>query len=109
MAAPSETPEEMEAALGERLRTLRLTRNLDQRTLAERAGVSLKTLRNLELGNGSSLSTLMRVLRALGREEWLHGVAPVATIHPLALNRQDAPRQRSSKRRGPAPTPGASG
>jgi len=109
MAAPNETPEEMEAALGERLRTLRLTRNLDQRILAERAGVSLKTLRSLELGNGSTLGTLMRVLRALGREEWLHSVAPVATIHPLALNRHDAPRQRSSKRRTPTAAHGTKG
>ncbi|WP_115228917.1 helix-turn-helix domain-containing protein [Iodobacter fluviatilis] len=36
--------------------------------VAERAGISLRTLRNIESGNGSSLNTLIRVLRVLGRK-----------------------------------------
>ena len=38
MAVVNLTPEEMEAALGDKLKALRLSRNLDQQTLAERAG-----------------------------------------------------------------------
>ena len=53
------TPKEMEADLGERLRTLRIHRNMEQTTVAERACISVRTLRNLETGNGSSLRTLV--------------------------------------------------
>lgn len=98
MTAPNLTPEEMELDLGEKLKALRLARNLDQKTLAERAGVSVRALRNLEAGQGSTLKTLVRVLRALGRQEWLNTVAPVATINPLLLTREAQPRQRASSR-----------
>jgi transcriptional regulator with XRE-family HTH domain len=86
----------MEAELGEKLKALRLSRNLDQKTLAERAGISPRALRSLEGGQGSSLKTLVSVLRALGRQAWLDSIAPVATINPLALTRQAQPRQRAS-------------
>lgn len=93
------TPAELEVELGERLKTLRIHRNLDQATLAERAGISPRTLRNLENGAGSSLRTLIQVVRALGRESWLDVIAPIPSINPLMLTRAAAPRQRASKPR----------
>ncbi|WP_432262657.1 helix-turn-helix transcriptional regulator [Cupriavidus sp. TMH.W2] len=93
----------MEAELGGHLRTYRIHRNLDQATLSERAGISLRALRNLESGNGSTLHTLIQVLRVLGRESWLDTIAPVPTINPLMLTRQAKPRQRASKPRGKKP------
>lgn len=95
----NQTPEEIEVALGENLRRLRINKNLEQKIVAERAGVSLRTLRNLESGNGSSLHTLIRVLRVLGRESWLATIAPIATIDPLMMTRYALPRQRASKPR----------
>lgn len=97
--AVHQTPEEVEALLGERLKTLRIHLNLDQVTLAERAGINVRTLRNLESGGGSSLRTLIQVVRALGREQWLETIAPVPTINPLMLTRTASPRQRASKPR----------
>jgi transcriptional regulator with XRE-family HTH domain len=88
----------METALGERLKQLRLSKRLDQITLAGRAGISEKALRNLESGAGSTLKTLLSVVRALGREDWLQTIAPVATINPLQLTRQAKPRQRAPRR-----------
>ena len=103
MAVVNLTPVEMEAALGDKLKALRLSRNLDQQTLAERAGVSVRALRSLESGQGSTLKTLVAVLRALGRQDWLNTIAPVATINPLALTREAQPRQRASRtRRAPS-------
>lgn len=93
------TPQEIETELGERLKKLRVHRNLDQTTLAARAGISVRTLRNLESGSGSSLHTLIQVVRALGREQWFETIAPVPTINPLMLTRTAAPRQRASKPR----------
>lgn len=93
------TPGEMEAEIGSYLRTYRIHRNIDQATLSERAGISVRALRNLEAGNGSSLRTLCTVLKALGREGWLDVIAPVPSINPLMLTRKAKPRQRASKPR----------
>ncbi|MFL6604440.1 MAG: helix-turn-helix domain-containing protein [Steroidobacteraceae bacterium] len=90
---------DLEAELGSKLRLLRLDRNLDQATLAQRAGVGLNSVKRLELGRGSTTGTLISVLRALGREEWLNMVAPVATINPLTMPRTAKPRQRAASRR----------
>ena len=94
-----QTSQELEISLGEQLRALRVNRNIDQKTLAERAGVSVRALRNLEGGAGTTVRTLVLVVRALGRQDWLHRVGPVATINPLMLNRAARPRQRASRPR----------
>lgn len=88
---------EMEARLGDRLRALRLERNLDQATLAGRAGVGINALKRLETGGGSTLKTLVGVLRALNRQEWLNTIAPVATINPLTVPRAGTERQRATR------------
>jgi hypothetical protein len=89
---------DLEAELGASLRALRLDRNLEQATLADRAGVSLNAVKRLESGRGSTTHTLISVLRALGREEWLKTVAPVATINPLTMPRSAKPRLRAGRR-----------
>ena len=89
---------EQEEQLGERLKLLRLNQNLNQITLAERAGISVGALKNLENGSGSTLKTLIAVLRTLGRQEWLSTIAPVATINPLNMPRASQQRQRASRK-----------
>ena len=103
----NQTTAELESSLGAKLKSLRLERNIDQQTLAERAGISLRALKNLEGGAGSTLKSLVSVLRALGRESWLNTVAPMATINPLTMTRKSEPRQRASRRRNTT-TPKAS-
>lgn len=98
VAKSSRTPAELALEVGGNLRTLRLLRDIDQKTLAERAGVSVRALKNLEGGAGSTLHTLICVVRALGQEDWLRAIAPVATVNPLAMTRQAAPRLRASRR-----------
>ncbi len=88
-----------ELKLGEDLRTLRLSKNLGQRVVAERAGVSEKAIRRLETGQGSTLSTLIAVVGVLGRDAWLDAIGPVASINPLHLSSRDSPRERASARR----------
>ena len=96
-----QTQAELESALGESLRALRLDRNIDQKTLAERAGISVRAVKNLEGGLGSTLKSLVAVLRALDREDWLKTIAPVATINPLTMPRGAQPRQRARRRTAP--------
>ena len=95
----NQTVDEMEAALGEKLKRLRLNKNLEQKTLAARAGVSVRALRNLEGGAGTTVKTLLSVVRALGRESWLETVAPIPTINPLTLTTRVTVRQRASCRK----------
>ena len=81
-------PNELQELLGERLKRLRLNRNLDQRTTAEKAGISEKALRNLESGRGSTVETLLRVLKALDYLRGLDMLAPEISVNPLDLLRQ---------------------
>jgi transcriptional regulator with XRE-family HTH domain len=48
--------------LGRRLREQRLARNLKQKDLADRAGVAVGTVKNLESKGLTSLETLIRVV-----------------------------------------------
>ncbi|MEJ1231449.1 MAG: helix-turn-helix transcriptional regulator [Galbitalea sp.] len=57
--------DEWEQRVGQQLRRLRLDAGLDQAGLAESAAVSVGAVRNLERGAGSTLKTLVRVVRAL--------------------------------------------
>ncbi len=91
-------PHELEHILGESLKALRLQKNIDRQTLCEQAGVSLTALRHLEGGQGASLKTLIRVVRALGRQDWLASIAPQVTINPLHMVRNQSTRKRASRR-----------
>lgn len=89
------TIEEFETDVGAQIKSLRLKQNIDRATLALRAGCSVSALKNLESGNGSTMRTLIVVVRALGREDWLRNVAPVATISPLSMLKAGHTRQRA--------------
>ena len=95
--------EEWLACIGEALRNLRLNRNLGQAEVATRAGVGRSAVQNLEAGRGT-LSTLVRVVRALGREDWLQLLAAQPTINPLHVMRNARKRRRASRKpRGESP------
>ncbi len=94
------TPDELAAQLGDSLKELRLQKNLDRKTLCERAGVSMNALRHLEAGQGATVKTLIRIVRALGRQDWFKGVSPKVSINPLHMVRNHSTRQRASRRTG---------
>ena len=54
--------------LGERIRSLRLQRNITQAALAESIGVSRPTMASLEKNGRGTIETLAATLYALGRE-----------------------------------------
>lgn len=90
---------ELEIQLGQHLRNLRLRQNVDQRLLAERAGVALNVVKNIESGKGSTVSSLIKVLRALGRADWINALAPTVSVSPLQMLKSKPARQRASQRR----------
>jgi transcriptional regulator with XRE-family HTH domain len=89
---------ELELLMGERLKAIRLGQNLDQKTVASRAGISVGALKNLEHGSGSTTKSLIAVVRTLGREAWLATIAPIATIDPLNLPKAASQRQRARRK-----------
>jgi transcriptional regulator with XRE-family HTH domain len=93
------TPDELEYSLGEDVKALRLQKNIDRRTLCARAGVSENALRNLEGGKGTTLKTLIRVMKALNREDWFSQAAPKASINPLYFIREKKQRQRARRKK----------
>ncbi|HVQ88636.1 MAG TPA: helix-turn-helix transcriptional regulator [Actinomycetes bacterium] len=96
------TTEDWEQALGRQARALRLRLGFTQRDLAERANVSLAALKNLESGRGSGVRTLVRVARALGREDWLADFAPAAAaVSPMQLLRARAGEHARERKRAP--------
>jgi transcriptional regulator with XRE-family HTH domain len=92
------TPDEWEAELGRQVRTLRLRQNIDQRQLADRAGIALNAVKHLEGGKGATLRSLARVLIALNRADWLRALAPTVSISPVQMLKARAPRRRASSR-----------
>jgi transcriptional regulator with XRE-family HTH domain len=91
--------------VGAAVRARRLADDVTQVELAERANVALASLKSLEAGEGATVRTLVRVVHALGADDWFDALAPVAVFNPLdvleAARRPSSrrPRQRASKRR----------
>lgn len=83
------------AILGRRLERHRIAADLTQAALAERAGVSKRTLERIEAGLGSELASLLRVLRALDLLGGVDALIPDLPASPLEeLKRKGRERRR---------------
>jgi transcriptional regulator with XRE-family HTH domain len=89
-----------ERRIGEQIRRARLFADVDQETLAARANISVGALRNLELGKGSRLVTLIGALRALGKDSWLDTLEPEVEPGPFDEVYGRREPQRASRRKG---------
>jgi transcriptional regulator with XRE-family HTH domain len=76
------TVQEWQVRVGEQIRAARLARDVDQARLAELANLSVFAISSLENGKGSSLSSLIAVVRALDLTDWLDHLAPTSTVSP---------------------------
>ena len=89
----------IERELGNRLKSLRLQRNITQKDLAEATTLSLNSIKSLESGRGK-LSTLIAVLRELGALDHLDSFIPEISISPMQLAKmQGRVRKRASGER----------
>lgn len=52
--------------IGEKLKAIRLRRNITQQSLAEASSISLSSVKKVEIGEIGSFDTLLRILRTLG-------------------------------------------
>ena len=101
---PFRTVEEWERQFGRAVRRVRQKQRLTQSELAERANISLSATKNLEHGAGSSLSSVVRVARALGRSEWLDSFGPAEPVFsPMEMlrNRGEASGAQRVRRAAP--------
>ncbi|MGH8337489.1 MAG: helix-turn-helix domain-containing protein [Gammaproteobacteria bacterium] len=93
--------------LGHRAQQQRVGLNLTQKQLAQKAGVSARTIERFEAGTPVQLDKLVRMLRALGLSDNLDQLIPQAGISPLQMVRSKSPvRQRAytAKSKGDADT-----
>lgn len=94
------TSQELSATLASRVRRLRLDRNWSRDTLADRAGVTVASLRRFETTGNASLELLLKVAHALDRLGELDGLFLPARARSLAeLEQQSAPPERKRGRR----------
>ena len=57
--------------IGEKLKAIRLKRNITQQSLAEAASISLSSVKKVENGEIGSFDTLLRILRTRGMLEFI--------------------------------------
>ena len=85
--------------LGTRLRAYRLQQNLPVEEVATRSGLSRNTIGNAEAGRDPRLSTLVRILRVLGRLDTLDAFLPPPSLSPMQLlQNKGRPRRRARRR-----------
>jgi transcriptional regulator with XRE-family HTH domain len=92
------TVDQIEALIGEKLRTYRLDKNLPQQAVASKAGISRGVLQRMESGQGTSLGAFIGVVKALQLEEWFDTLAPISAINPLLMV-EDQPRKRARRKK----------
>ncbi len=91
------TIQEWEVEIGTQVRAVRMLAGISQTDLAKRANVAVGAIAGLEAGRGSTLKTLVAVVRALDRTQWLEQLSPLISISPVQMLRdqqRNKPRQR---------------
>lgn len=88
MFEPTDTVDEILSGLGVRLAKHRLSRRLTQEELAQRAGLSKRTVERLEKATSNvRLSAFVAACQALGLTEGFDALVPAVELGPLALAR----------------------
>lgn len=80
----SDSPEYIATMLGERLKRLRLNKDMTQVEISEKAWVSRRTVLNAEKGD-VRLSDLIAILRALDMLDNLNSFLPEVPFSPIQL------------------------
>ena len=92
------TVETISAELVRRIVQKRLDFGWTQSKAAEQAGIAIRTLRRLELGEDCHFSTIIRLLSAYGLTDRLDQLVPEPTVSPIEfVERQKKTKQRASK------------
>ena len=94
-----QSDEQILNTLGQRIKQLRLARNLTQQALSDKLNLSLNTIKSLEKGR-AKLATLIAVLRELEALDQLQALLQEEPISPLQLAKlRGKSRERASKQK----------
>ena len=83
--------------IGVAIREHRLRKNITQRMLAERSGISLTAVKHLERGVGATLGSFVQTCRTLGIDGWIAEIEPHDELSPIAY--ADALKKAAQKKR----------
>lgn len=95
---------EVLSEIGNRIRDLRIQKNMTQEELAQKSGISFATLNRIENGDDTKFSTLVRVLIQLGQGENFEYLIPKTMPDFEKLYMGEKTRQRVRKKQ-PVTTP----
>jgi transcriptional regulator with XRE-family HTH domain len=94
---------EIENDFGNAIRKTRIRKGYSLEDVAAMANLSANAVRSLELGRGSSLSTLLKVLRVLDEmkmfTDWIDASQGFSPIEALRQSQRRAPEPRRVSRR----------
>lgn len=99
MSLQSMTPEELAVLLGEHLRRSRVLRRFTQAEMAALANVSERSISALECGTGSTVATLLRIMKALDKLSALDALVPIPSVDPLSMLKGGKPQYRRVRKR----------
>ncbi|MBR6018329.1 MAG: helix-turn-helix transcriptional regulator [Paludibacteraceae bacterium] len=71
--------------IGHKIKRLRIAANLSQKALAERSGVSVFSISQIENGSNPSLLTLLMILRSLNALNMLYLFFEEEQLDPIAI------------------------
>jgi transcriptional regulator with XRE-family HTH domain len=92
------TDEEIMREVGLRLSACRLQLNLTQQEIAVQTGLNQKTISHAESGKDPRLTTIIKILRALGRLDALDAFLPKLGISPLMLVKMSGRQRRRARK-----------
>jgi transcriptional regulator with XRE-family HTH domain len=88
--------------VGERVRQLRLRKNITQSRLAKDSGVGKSTIERFEKGHSIQLTSLIRILRSFGKLDELLELVPDQTASPMEMLMKEEPtKYRASNKKKP--------
>jgi len=87
--------------LGRRIARRRLDAGLTQDEVAREAGIGNRTLERIEAGADCQVSTLVRVLAALGLTEGIEGLVPEVGVRPIELLENRGRERKRAPRKAP--------
>lgn len=84
--------------IGARMREIRLEQNMKQKELAEKSGLSMFSISQMETGHNTSVQSLVQVLKALNRLDMIEPFLKEKEIDPATLARFIQSQQSQRKR-----------
>lgn len=95
--------EEILKQIGAKLKELRVERNMKQKELSERSGLSMFSISQIETGHNTSILSLVQILKALDRMDMLESFLKEKEVDPELLAKFIQSQQQPVRKRVTSP------